>query len=52
MWGKGEVFSGTSTKDTWTKPKSGRIEDGEWGWLGWGEWWGENETTVLEQQLN
>ena len=34
--------SGTSIKDTWTQPKAGRIEGGRWGWLGLGEWWGEN----------
>ena len=39
---KGEGFSGTSIKDTWTKAKGGRIEGGRWGWLGWGVWWGEN----------
>ena len=43
MEGKGEVFSGTYIKDTWTKPKWGRIKGGKWGWLGWvgvvgGEW--------------
>ena len=35
-WGKGEGFSGTTIKDTWTKPKVGRIKGGKWGWLGWG----------------
>ena len=38
MGGKGEGFSGTSIKDTWTKPKGGGIEGRNWGWLGWG--WG------------
>ena len=33
----GGGFSGTCAKGTWTKPKEGRIRDGEWGWLGWGE---------------
>ena len=37
----GEGFSGTYIKDTWTKPKQGRIEGGRWGRLGWGEWWWE-----------
>ena len=37
---RGEGFSGISIKDTWTKPKRGRIKGGKWGWLGWGEWWG------------
>ena len=35
--GKGEGFSGTSIKDTWTKPKGGRIKGRKWGWLGWGQ---------------
>ena len=25
----------TCIKDTWTKPKEGRIDGGRWGWLGW-----------------
>ena len=48
MMGKmGEGFSGTSIKDTWTKPKGvgSRMGGGD-GW-GRGPWWGEN---VLEQQ--
>ena len=33
-WGeKGEGFSGTCVKDTWTKPKGARIEGGRWGCL-------------------
>ena len=28
MGGKGEGFSGTSLKDTWTKPNGGRTEGG------------------------
>ena len=45
------MLSGTCIKDTWTKPKGGRIEGGRWGWLEWGGH-GERkmETTVLEQQ--
>ena len=27
-------FSGTSIKDTWTKPKVGKIEGRRQGWLG------------------
>ena len=42
----GNGFSGTSIKDTWTKPKWGRIKGGKWGWLGWEEM----ETTVFEKQ--
>ena len=42
MWGKGEGFSGTSIKDTWTKPKGvgSRVGNVD----GWGsrEWWREN----------
>ena len=34
--GNGEGFSGTCVKDTWTKPKLGRIKVGKWEWLGWG----------------
>ena len=34
---EGGGFTGTSIKDTWTKPKGGRIEGGRWGWLGWRE---------------
>ena len=36
--GKGEGSSGTSVKDTWTKPKESRIKAGKWGWLEWGEY--------------
>ena len=41
MWGKG--FSGTTIKDTWTKPR-GRVEAGKECGFGWGgvEGWGEN----------
>ena len=42
--GKGEGFSGTSIKDTWTKPKGGKIEGGNGDGGG-----GEMDTTVLEQ---
>ena len=34
---------GTLIKDTQTKPKGARIEGGSGGWLGWGEWRGENK---------
>ena len=37
MGGKGEGFLVTRIKDTWTKPKGGRIRGGRWGWLGLGE---------------
>ena len=38
-----EGFTGTTIKDTWTKP-SGRVEAREAGGFGWGgvEGWGEN----------
>ena len=41
QWGEG--FSGTTIKDTWTKPR-GKVEAREGGGFGWGqrEWWGEN----------
>ena len=42
MGGNGDGFSGTCIKNTWTKPNGDRIEDGEQGWLGWGEWWRVN----------
>ena len=43
---------GTSIKDTWTKPKRGRIKVVKWGRMGWrGMVWGQGmETTVLEKQ--
>ena len=31
----GEGFSGTTIKDTWTKPKEGGSRGGRWGWLAW-----------------
>ena len=33
-WGKG--CQGMRVKDTWTKPKRGRIEGGRRGWVGQG----------------
>ena len=43
MGGKGETLSGTTIKDTWTKPK-GRVEAREGGGFGLGEGdrWGGN----------
>ena len=29
----GEWFSGTTIKDTWTKPRWGGSKGGKWGWL-------------------
>ena len=37
MGDKGEGFSEACTKDTWTKPKRGRIKGENWGWLEWGQ---------------
>ena len=49
---KGEGFSGTSLKNSWTKPRESGIRGGRWGWLGCrGDWWGVMETTVLEQRF-
>ena len=39
---RGKVCQGTCIKDTWTKPKGGRIESGMWGLLRWGVVVGEN----------
>ena len=52
MGGKGEGFSGTTIKDTWTKPRGGGSKGGRWGWLGSGGMVGGRgmETTVLDQQ--
>ena len=37
MGGREEEFSGTTIKDTWTKPRGGGgSKGGRWGWLGWG----------------
>ena len=36
-----EGFSGTTIKDTWTKPRVSGIRGGRWGWLGLGEVEGE-----------
>ena len=34
--GRGEGFSGTTIKDTWTKPRRrGGSKGGRWGWVGW-----------------
>ena len=40
---RGEVFSGTTIKYTWTKPR-GRVKAREGGGFGCGggKWWGEN----------
>ena len=35
---RGKGCQGTCIKDTWTKPKWGRIEGGRWEWLVGGEW--------------
>ena len=45
------MFSGTTIKDTWTKPR-GRVEAGEGGGLAGVGWSGgeKMQTTVIEQQ--
>ena len=47
---KEEAFSGTTIKDTWTKPRG--LGSGEGYADGWGgaEWWGEIGDSCLEQQ--
>ena len=40
----GEGFSGTTIKDTWTKPR-GRVEEGEKGGFVWGGVGGRGENT-------
>ena len=44
-----QLFSGTTIKDTWTKPR-GRVEAGEGGGFGWGgvEGGEKMQTTVTE----
>ena len=44
---KYEGFSGTTIKDTWTKPRVGGIRGGSWGWLGWGREVGGGEGRTL-----
>ena len=45
----GEGFSGTTIKDTWTKPRW--VQSGEGNGDGWrGSGGGKMETTILEQQ--
>ena len=48
QWGEG--FSGTTIKDTWTKPR-GRVEAGEGDGFDWGgvEGGEKMQTTVIEQ---
>ena len=36
MGGKGEGFSGTTIKDTWTKPRGCGSKGGRWDGWGWG----------------
>ena len=43
----GRIIKEHVLKDIWAKPKGGRIESGRGGWLGWGEWWGENGDTYI-----
>ena len=48
--GKGIRYSGTTVKDTWTKPRVGG-GIGEVGGDGWGgkQWWEVNAENLLEQ---
>ena len=39
---EGEGFSGTTIKDTWTKPRGGGSREGNGDGWGEGEWWGVN----------
>ena len=41
MGEKGEGFTGTTIKDTWTKTRGAANRGGRWGWLGWRKRWGE-----------
>ena len=42
MGAREEGFSGTTIKDTWTKPRGLEAREGEgFGWVR-GEWWGVN----------
>ena len=50
MGEKGEGFSGTTMKDTWTKLRGDGIRGGRCGWLGSGGVEGGKYTTVLGQQ--
>ena len=46
---KGQGFSGTTIKDTWTKPRRGGIRGGRWGWLRLvGSDGGKMQTAVLK----
>ena len=45
MGGREKRFSGTTIKDTWTKPR--RVEEGEGGGNGWAG--GKMQTTVLDK---
>ena len=38
----GKRFSGTTIKDTWTKPRGGGIKEGGGFDWGGGDWWGVN----------
>ena len=54
---RGQCCQGTCIKDSWTKPKGGRVGSrvGGGDGLGGGEWWGENGdnctwTTVIKEK--
>ena len=46
----GRKVSGTTIKDTWTKPRVEAREGGVFGWGGWGWGWEKMQTIVIEQQ--
>ena len=53
MGGRDEGFSGTTMKDTWTKPRWGRIRGRTWGWLRLGgEVWRKGRILYLNNNRN
>ena len=55
MWGrKGNSCQGTCIKDTWTKPKGGRIEGGAGGVMGrkWRQWYLNNNKKYKRKNSN
>ena len=49
--GEGEVFTGITIKDTWTKARGSGNRGGWRGYLGWwGRCGGKRQKTVIEQQ--
>ena len=50
MGGKGGRVFRNNYKGHMDKTKVGGVESGERGGVGWEEWWGKQQRTVLEQQ--